>query len=155
MGEGAKARTLASALSGELLVERQAYGKIIDGLIALQSKDFPTAIQLFTDANKALDTWIGHYDLGRAYLAAGLYTEANSEFDTCINRRGESIELMDDGPTYGIFPNVYFYQGQVLQGLKSKGFMDAYRSYLGIRGRSSEDPRVAEARHQLPFSSPE
>ncbi|HEX6880951.1 MAG TPA: tetratricopeptide repeat protein, partial [Terriglobales bacterium] len=151
-GESAKAHEIAAALSGELLVERQTYGKILEGQIALQSKDRQKAIQLFADANKALDTWIGHYDLGRAYLDAGLFTEANSEFDICIKRRGESVELMDDGPTYGFFPPVYFYQGRVLEGLKSAGFSESYRTFLTIRGQLNEDPLVTEARHRLPFS---
>jgi tetratricopeptide (TPR) repeat protein/predicted Ser/Thr protein kinase len=151
-GEAARAHELAGALSAELLVERQTYGKIIEGQIALQNKDLQNAIQLFTDANKALDTWIGHFDLGRAYLAAGLFTEANSEFDKCIKRRGESVELMDDGPTYGYFPPIYYYQGLVLEGLKSPGFTESLRTYLTIRGQSSEDPMVSDARHRLPFS---
>ena len=151
-GEAARAHELASALSSELLVERQTYGKIIDGQIALQKKDLQDAIQLFTDANKSLDTWVGHFDLGRAYLEAGLFTEANSEFDTCIKRRGESVELMDDGPSYGYFPPVYYYQGRVLEGLKSNGFSEAYRTYLTLRGQSTEDPLVTDARHRLPFS---
>jgi tetratricopeptide (TPR) repeat protein len=151
-GEAARAHELASALSSELLVERQTYGKIIDGQIALQKKDLQNAIQLFTDANKSLDTWVGHFDLGRAYLEAGLFTEANSEFDACIKRRGESVELMDDGPSYGYFPPVYYYQGRVLEGLKSNGFSEAYRTYLTLRGQSTEDPLVTDARHRLPFS---
>jgi tetratricopeptide (TPR) repeat protein/predicted Ser/Thr protein kinase len=151
-GEATRAHELATVMNSELLVERQTYGKIIEGQIALQKNDLQTAIQLFTDANKALDTWIGHFDLGRAYLEAGLFTEANSEFDTCIKRRGESIELMDDGPTYGYFPPIYYYQGRVLEGLKSPGFSESFRTYLTIRGQSTQDPLVSDARHRLPFS---
>jgi len=150
-GEETRARELATAMASEVLVDPQTYAKIIEGLIAFQKKDMPAAIQSFTAANKLLDTWIGHYDLGRAYLESGQFAEANSEFDTCIKRRGESIELMDDGPTYGYFPPVYYYQGLVLEGLKSAGFIDSLRSYILIRGQSANDPLVMDARHKIPI----
>ena len=55
-----------------------------------------------------LDTWIGHFDLGRAYLAAGQLLQADSEFDRCIKRQGEALSLfLDEEPTYGYFPLVY------------------------------------------------
>ena len=96
-----------------------------------------------------LDTWIGHYHLGRAYLEAGVFPQADSEFDRCLNRRGEALALfLDEEPTYGIFPNVYYYQGRVREGLKSTNFADSYRAYLDIRGASTDDPLVAEARRR-------
>ena len=39
----------------------------------------------------------------------------------------------------------YYYQGRVREGLKTAGYVDSYRVYLDIRGRSTEDPLVAEA----------
>src|SRR6185436_13954837 len=104
-GEAAKAQTLAAALGTELQTESQAYAKIIDGLIALDSKDARAAIKLFTDANNLLDTWLGHFDLGRAYLEAGAPLQADSEFDRCLKRRGEALALfLDEEPTYAYFP---------------------------------------------------
>jgi hypothetical protein len=97
-----------------------------------------------------LDTWIGHYDLGRAYLEAGAFTEADSEFETCLKRKGESIELfMDNVPTYAWFPPVDYYEGRAQEGLKNNEFADSYKSYLSIRGQSTEDPLVADIRHRL------
>jgi hypothetical protein len=95
-----------------------------------------------------LETWMGRYDLGRAYLEAGLNVEADSEFDLCLKWRGEAMELLD-GPTYGYFPPVYYYQGRVREGMKSSGAGDSYRTYLSIRGKSSEDPLVPEVRRHL------
>ena len=96
------------------------------------------------------DTWIGRFDLGRAYLQAGAFAEADSEFDRCIKRRGEAMELfMDDGPTYSYLPFVYYYQGRDREGLKSAGFADSYRAYLSIRGKSSEDPLPADIHRRL------
>ena len=144
-----KARALSKGLAAELQAEPQAYAAILDGLDALSRKDARQAIKSLTAANTMLDTWIGHYHLGRAYLEAGVFPQADSEFDRCLNRRGEALALfLDEEPTYGIFPNVYYYQGRVREGLKSTNFADSYRAYLDIRGASTDDPLVAEARRR-------
>ena len=149
-GETAKAQKLAANLSSALTSESQAYGKIVTGMIALKRKDSNEAIRQITAANNLLDTWIGHFDLGQAYLDAGAFTEADSQFDQCLKRRGEAIELfLDNTPTYAYFPPLYYYEGRVRQGMKSEGFADFYKSYLNIRGQSSEDPLVADIRHRL------
>jgi tetratricopeptide (TPR) repeat protein len=149
-GETAKAQELAVSLGSELQAEPQAYGKIIEGDSALKRGDARAAIKELTEANNLLDTWIGHFELGRAYLEAGAFAEADSEFDRCIKRRGEALEiLMDNVPTYGYFPPVYYYQGRVREGLKSPGFAESYRTYLSIRGQAGEDPMLAEIRRRL------
>lgn len=149
-GEIAKAQKLATALSSALPNESQAYGKIVTGLIALKKKDANEAIRQITAANGLLDTWIGRFELGRAYLEAGAFTEADAQFDQCMRRRGEAIELFDDNvPTYAYFPFVYYYEGRAREGMKSAGFADFYRNYLAIRGQSSDDPLVADIRHRL------
>ncbi len=56
---------------------------------------------------------------------------------------------MDNNPTYSYFPTVYYYQGRVREGMKSEGFADFYKSYLSIRGQSSEDPLVAEIQRRM------
>jgi tetratricopeptide (TPR) repeat protein len=149
-GDLAKATKLASSLSSALTSEPQAYGKIIEGMIALKRKDSKEAINQITAANQMLDTWIGRFELGRAYLEAGEFTEADSEFDQCVMRRGEAIELfMDNVPSYAYFPPVYYYQGRVREGMKSEGFADFYRTYLNIHKQSSEDPLVPEIRRRI------
>jgi serine/threonine protein kinase len=145
-----KARALASELSAELPIEPHAHGMILEGLIALKERKTRDAIRLLTEANGVLDTWYGHFDLGRAYLEAGATAlpQADSEFDRCIARRGEALSLMDEGPTYGSFPVVYYYQGRVREGLKTAAFAESYRQYLAIRGQSPEDPLVPEVRRR-------
>jgi tetratricopeptide (TPR) repeat protein len=143
-----KARPLASALSAELPAEPQAHGKLIEGLIALKSGNARGAIKILSDANATLDTWLGHFDLGRAYLAAGALTQADSEFDRCIRRRGEALSLMDDGPTYGYFPLTYYYLGRVREANKTASYADAYREFLRMRGASREDSMVPDARRR-------
>jgi len=149
-GDPAKAKKLAATLSSALSSESQAYGKIVTGLIARKRKDTNDAVTQIRAANGLLDTWIGHYDLGQVYLEAGAFTQADSEFDQCIKRRGEAIELFDDNvPTYAYLPPVYYYEGRVREGMKSDGFADFYKTYLGIRGQSKEDPLATDTRHRL------
>ena len=149
-GEIAKAQKLAASLGSESQAEPQAYAKIIEGKSALQQGDNRQAIKALTEADNLLDTWIGRFELGRADLEAGLYVEADSEFDRCIKRRGEALELLTDNvPTYGYFPLVYYYQGRVREGLKTPAFAESYRTYLSIRGTAGEDPLLPEIRHRL------
>jgi tetratricopeptide (TPR) repeat protein len=144
-GEVAKAKKLAAGLGSELQAEPQAYAKIIEGKVALRRGDAHGAIKALTEANNLLDTWIGRLELGRAYLQAGAFVEADSEFDRCLKRQGEALELfMDDVPTYGYFPTVYYYQGRVREGMKSPEFLASYRTYLEIRGKAGEDPLLAD-----------
>ncbi|HEX8924534.1 MAG TPA: hypothetical protein VF786_02020, partial [Terriglobales bacterium] len=146
-GELAKSEKLATKLAGELQAESHAYGKIIQGMIALKRGQAGEGVRLITDANALLDTWIGRFELGRAYLQAGAFVEADSEFEQCMRRRGEAIELfMDNTPTYGYFPAVYYYQGRVREGLKSSNFRDSYRAYLNIREKAGEDPLLTEVK---------
>jgi eukaryotic-like serine/threonine-protein kinase len=141
-----KAKKVAESLSAELAAEPQAHGKIIDGLLALKGDKPRDAIKLLTEANTQLDTWFGHFDLGRAYLAADAPFQAQAEFDRCDTRRGEALSLMDEGPTFGQFPPVYYYQGRVREAQGDGSFADSYKKYLAIRGKSTEDRLVPDVR---------
>ena len=123
---------------------------IIEGEIALKAGDARQAVKILTDANAVLDTWLGHFDLGRAYLELKAFPQADSEFERCIKRRGEALSLfVDEEPTYGFFPPAFYYQGRVREGLNNAGFADSYRAYLDIRGASKEDPLLADVRGRL------
>ena len=146
-GEMDRARELSSGLASELQQESRAYAKIIDANAALKSGDPRRAIALLNDANEMFNTWLGHFDLGRAYLDAGALIQADSEFDLCLKRRGEALALfLDEEPTYAYLPPVYYQQGRVRERLKTEGFVEAYRSYLAFRGDSTEDPLVRQLR---------
>ena len=116
-------------------------------MIALKNGDPRQAIKILTDANNVLDTWLAHFDLGRAYLALSAFPEAELEFESCISRRGEALSLLvDEEPTYGHFPMVYYYQGQAREGLKNAAATASYGEYLKIRGKSTEDPLLPDVR---------
>jgi eukaryotic-like serine/threonine-protein kinase len=149
-GDIPKAQQLAAGLASESEAEPRAYGAIIEGDLLLKRGDTVGAVRKLTDANNLLDTWIGHYELGRAYLEVPRFVEADAEFDKCIKRRGEALELfMDNVPTFGYFPSVYYLQGRAREGLKSPGSAESYRTYLDIRGKAGEDPLLPEIRKRL------
>src|SRR4029453_13692214 len=106
-GDEKRARAQATTLASGLYAEPKAYGKIIEANIAMAAGAPDQAIAPLTEANKLLDTWIGRFDLGRAYLGAKAFLEADAEFARCFERRGEAMALfLDEVPTYGYFPPV-------------------------------------------------
>lgn len=140
-----KARPLVSGLASEVQAEPQAHAKILEGITFLKAGDPRQAIKVLSEANALLDTWIGHFDLGRAYLEAGMFAQADSEFDRCIKRRGEALALfIDEEPTYSYLPAVYYYQGRTREGMQTDGFAESYVTYLNIRGKSNADPLLPE-----------
>jgi eukaryotic-like serine/threonine-protein kinase len=149
-GEVAKAQSVADQLNTEPGAESQAYAKIIEGRIAMNQGKPRVAAKIISGANRLLDTWIGRYDAGWAYLQAGAFAEADSEFDQCIRRKGEALSLfVDEVPTYGYFPPVYYSIGRVREALQSSRFADSYRDYLAIRAKAGEDPLLAEIRGRV------
>ena len=146
-GDAEAARKVAADLASDSQLEPRASAKIVEGDIAVHSGQIRQGINALTEANGLLDTWIGRFDLGRAYVADGAFTQADSEFDRCLKRRGEALALfLGAEPTYGYFPHVYYYQGRVREGLGSTGSAESYLTYLKIRGKAGEDPLLAEVR---------
>jgi serine/threonine protein kinase/tetratricopeptide (TPR) repeat protein len=149
-GAIAKASAIATELVDELQLEPQAYGKLLEGIVLLNRGAVRAAVRTLTEANKMLDTWIGHFDLGRAYLAAEAFPQADSEFDRCLKRSGEALSLfLDEEPTSGYLPPVYYYLGRARQGMGTSAYGDVYRRYLAIRNQADADPLSANIRKRL------
>lgn len=148
-GQTTRARALAEDLAHELQPDPQAYGKLIEGEIALARHDPRLALKHFSDAKDLSDVWISRFDLGRAYLEVGAFAQADSEFDECMKRRGETFTLLEESVTFGFVPQLYYYVGRIRQGMKSVGFADFYRNFISIRGKAGEDPLVALAQREI------
>lgn len=141
---------LAATLNGRSSPEPQAYARLIQGEIDVRRGALPEAIKQFHEAQVQIDTWLGHLALGRAYLAAGEATEAYSEFEICLKRRGEAASVfLDDLPSMGRLPLVYYYLGRSQEALKSPAAKDSYKKYLEIKILSAGDPLVEDARRRL------
>jgi tetratricopeptide (TPR) repeat protein len=112
-GDIARARPLMESLAAELQAEPQAYAKLLEGGMALKTGNARQAIAAMAEGNKLLDTWIGEFDLGRAYLAGGAALQAEAQFDRCVKRRGEALALfLDEEPTFAYFAPVPTYQAR-------------------------------------------
>jgi eukaryotic-like serine/threonine-protein kinase len=161
-GAGARARIEAARISlgtfvdpsstgaaGGVAAEPEAYAKIIEAELALANEDPRQAIKFLTEANTLADTWLGHFDLGLAYLKVPAFAKADSEFDQCFKRRGEAMSLFfDEEPTYGVFPPVFYYQGIAREGLNRPDFNESFRAYMDLRAKSTEDTLLREIRQR-------
>ncbi|HEY1907670.1 MAG TPA: tetratricopeptide repeat protein, partial [Myxococcaceae bacterium] len=152
-GETEAARSIAQTLANDLPAEPRAHAKVLEGELALAAGDPRRAITLLGEANSLLDTWIGRFELARAYLEAGAFAQADSELDRCVARRGEALALfLDEEPTFGITPLLDYYQGRVREGLGTSDFAEAYRRYLALRGPAGEDALLAEIKRRIATS---
>jgi len=149
-GQEANALQTVGPLAERLESEPRLYAKLITGEALLKKGKPRDAMESFQEAQKLADTWLGHFDLGRAYLDAGAYTEASSEFDVCLERRGEITSVfLDDIPSYHLLPPVYYYQGRAREGLKSPGAAESYKTFLAMKEKGAGDPLVADATKRL------
>ena len=149
-GQFAAAQPLASQLAARLDPDGQAYAKLLEGESHLRRGDARRAVALFEEAQKFADTWIGRFDLGRAYIEMGAFAEADSELEKCVKRRGEGSALfLDDVPTFRAIPQVYYYLGRAQEGLKSPAAVASYKSFLEIKAQGDEQGVVADARRRI------
>jgi tetratricopeptide (TPR) repeat protein len=148
-GEEKKALAVAGDLEQQLEADPQMYAALLKGDVELKRRNFREAIARFKEAQKQGDSWLGRYDLGRAYLEAGSFTEADKELEACLKRRGEATAVyLDEVPTYRILPPVYFYLGRVREGLKNAaGAAEAYKSFLAVK-KGGGDALVADAKRR-------
>ncbi|HKV63681.1 MAG TPA: protein kinase [Candidatus Acidoferrum sp.] len=149
-GQESRALAIAGPLGQRLETEPQIYSKLILGEAQLKYGNAREAVNVFQEAQKLGDTWLGHFDLGRAYLDTGAFTEASSEFDVCLKRRGEVTSVfLDDMPSYHYLPPVYYYQGRAREGLKSAGAVESYKTFLAMKEKGAGDPLVVDAQKRL------
>ena len=150
-GHEAKALRLASEMGGRLQRPPQAYARLIEGE-AQRGRGRPReAIALFEEARKQSDTWLGRFNVGRAYLEAGAFAEAYPELEACLKRKGEAAAVfLDDVPSLRFLPQVYYYLGRAQEGLKSPRATESFKTFLTMKEKGDgSDPLVADARRRL------
>jgi tetratricopeptide (TPR) repeat protein/predicted Ser/Thr protein kinase len=151
-GDEAKARALADKLQNMLQTQTQSYARLIAGEIALQHGRTLEAVDAFRDGQKLLDSWISRFLLGRAYVEAGHYAEALTEFDICRKRSGEAADLFfADMTTLRYLPPLYYWLGRAQEGLGSKeAARTSYQEFLKLRADADPGaPLVADARKRM------
>ena len=151
-GDVRAAKELATQLNNMLQSQTSSYAQLINGHIALREKRLGDALDAFREAQKKHDSWFAHLMLGRAYLDAERFAEAAAEFDACVKRKGEAIDVFfENVSTIRYLPPVYFWLGRAQQGLGAvAAARDSYEQFLKLRSEAvPADPLAAEASQRI------
>jgi len=142
---------IADTLLRRVAPDALAFGSVLRAQVALGAGDAAEALRILTEVRKQADAWLVRFWLGRAYLALNMFAEADSEFDACLQRRGEAAAVfLDDFPTYHRYLDVYYYQGVTREGLKSAGAIDSFKTFLAPKEGGDETAGlVADARKRI------
>ncbi|MGE5360733.1 MAG: protein kinase domain-containing protein [Bacteroidales bacterium] len=151
-GKIAEAQRLASALANQVPPQARAYGKMIEGQIALQQGHNVEAVVTFKDAVKLADLWLARYALGIAYVQSGDYVTGQAELvQQCAKRQGEATAVfLDDLPTIRLLAPLHYWIGRAKEGQSEKdAAATEYRAFLTWRPEGSRDPLAIDARKRL------
>ncbi len=98
-----------------------------------------------------MDTCLGRFALGRAYLEAEAFNEAYSEFEKCEKRRGEAMSIfLNDLPSFRYLDSLYYYIGRAQESLGSPAAKESYRKFLKIKANADKgDPLVEDCLRRL------
>ncbi len=149
IGELEKAREIADTLGDDLQPHNRAYGRLIAGLLALESGDTVTAIDTINSGIALADLWLLRFHLGCAYLEAGYAAEALDELTAANDRIGEATSVfLNDHPTWRYTVELPYWLGRAQQEL---GMMVPSRQNyaLFISRRQDDHPLGADARQRL------
>ena len=148
-GRPEEARKIAAELGQRLSAQSRAYGKMIEGEIAISAKEYVVAVDSLNAAQKLADLWLVRFALGLAYFHHGDYPEAVSEFEKCRERRGEATAVfLDDLPTFHYYAPLPYWLGRAREAQK----LDArpqFQEFLRIRQNATGDPLVDDARRRI------
>ncbi len=150
-GRRPQAASLALELNERLPTHSRAYGRLVDGWLAMDAGNVREAVAAFVEARKLADFWLTRFSLGVAYVQGNAHAEALSELETGQRRRGEVMAVfLDDVPTARYLPPVAYWLARAQEGLGQRSAAAAsYRRFLDLRAESSTDPLAADARRRL------
>jgi eukaryotic-like serine/threonine-protein kinase len=149
-GDSAPAEATAKELDAELTDEMSGYARILEAERQRQHGQAQDAVRKASDAVKSLNLWLGQYYLGRAYLDAKMFPEAQKAFEACLSRSGEATAVfMDDLPSYRYVAPLHYYAGLAAAGLGGSG-REEFEKFASLRQRADfDDPLLADAKKRL------
>jgi tetratricopeptide (TPR) repeat protein len=152
LGDFAQARALEKLLASQVGQQQRMSALLIEGEILLATGNAQGAIDQLKAAQRILNTWLGHLDLARAYIAASAFPQASTEVDIVLAGLPEgSSALIDEQPTAYLLPQAYYYKARALEGLGSPEAARAYRRFLAVEhAEPAVDPLVLDAQKRLP-----
>lgn len=148
-GDLTAASSHGEQLGRKLQSKARAYGKLIEGAVALAEQNNVAAINAIRAGTEYADLWLLRFYLGRAYFQGGFFAEAMDEFMLCEERRGEATAVfLDDLPTWRYMATLPYWLGRSQQGL---GMTDAaatsYQRFLSAH--DADDSLAQDARYRV------
>ncbi len=147
-GDDRKARAIADDLEKRLGVDARMYALVLEGGIASRKKNHVEAVAKMKAATQLVDAWPARFGLGRAYLEAGAYPQAQQELEAVVMRRGEATDaFLQIVPTYRYFGQAQYHLARAQEAMKSPVAVQTFRAYLSSK-RGSDDPLIADAKRR-------
>ena len=120
-GRAPRAKELAAELDKSLSPETQALGVDAARRDPADRRRCARGDRRLQQSLKLADAWQTRYLLGRAYLVAEAFTEADCEFDACLRARAKRPRCyLDDVPTWRMMAPVYYYQRHDARGAQER-----------------------------------
>jgi len=142
---------IAADLGASLEAQSRAYGKLLEGEIALKQRRTVDGIETLLAAVKLADLWMIRYTLGVAYAGADHSPEAIAALEACYKRRGEAAaDPTTDIPSYRNLTALPYWLGRAQQGVGSQSAAaENFKKFLNLRPEGLNDPLAADARKRL------
>ena len=132
-GGSVRAKELTHTWSESVSPEWRMYARLIDGDVLRLRGRAHEAVLAYQEAGRLHDSWIVHERLGRAYLAAGAFADADRELEACIARRGEAAIFFT--PSLSFLPSVYLDRARAKEQAGSPDALAAYDELLALSGK--------------------
>ena len=145
LGDYDAALGIAETLGARLQPQSRAYGRMLEGVVALAQGDTVDAVDKLNAALEFSDMWLVRFHLGRAYVESGFPAEALGEFEACTQRLGEATSLfLDDQPTWRYTSVLPYWVGRAEEALgMTHSAKQRYREFVTNRpvGTLADDAR--------------
>jgi tetratricopeptide (TPR) repeat protein len=150
-GRVKEATAIADTLMSRVGPDARAFGAVIAAQLEIASGNAADARRRLMETRREADAWLVRFWLGRAYLATGMFPEAEDEFATCLRRRGEAASVfLDDFPTYYRWLDVHYYHGLAREGMNVPAATDSFKAFLAPKeGGDETGGLVADARKRV------
>ena len=150
MREESRARDVLAHLRRVADEDDQFYVKLLDGELLLERGRADEAAIAFRAA-AALpgdeDTWLSHFAIGRAELAAGDAEAAKEELASCVRRRGAAVQA-SGLPTLRYASEATYYLARALESLNDPGARAMYAAVVAPASVRERDQLLDDARER-------
>ena len=115
--DGAASARNKPRLENMLQSQTRSYARLILGAVALKQKRLGDALALFRDAQKLHDSWFARLMLGRVYLEAGRFAEAQDSSRCVSSAEVRRRCVLRELSTSRYLPPVHYWLGRAQEGL--------------------------------------